>query len=43
MPVPPRASVRDVQAAQAHLLVRVSGIVLQRSFWGRLRWLVFGR
>jgi len=38
-----RTSVRDIQAAQAHLLVRVTDIVLQRSLWGRLRWLLLGR
>jgi hypothetical protein len=39
----PRTSGRDSQAAQAHLLVRISDIVLQRSLWGRLRWLLLGR
>jgi hypothetical protein len=38
-----RTSVRDIQTAHAHLIVRLSDIVLQRSLWGRLRWLLLGR
>ena len=37
-----RAAARDALSDQATDLLRVR-LILARGFWGRLRWLVFGR
>lgn len=34
---------REVQEAEAHLLLQVSKIMLGRGFLGRLRWLLTGK
>ncbi len=38
-----RTVAREVQQAEAYLLSRVCDVVLERSLFGRLRWLFFGR
>jgi hypothetical protein len=34
---------REVQEAEAHLLLKLSRIILGRGFIGRLRWLLTGK
>ena len=34
---------REVQEAEAHLLLQICKVVLKGTFWSRLRWLCTGR